>query len=275
MQIVNKGVFMMNTLISFKFEINISTLIAFIVGIFVGFILLALVYLLACLNSLRKKKRKINKQIEIISQEEIKNIIKSYQQSFNDEKKRRESIPVDYFKTSLMEMINDIAGQFYPKSKRPLMELSIEEIIMLDRYIIKKVEELFSHRGLSLFKNVKLSTIAKLIETKSTIDNNAVVKTAKRYRLRKIGNVILTGLNLINPYFWVKKLIINPSINLIIKKICITCYAIAGEETYNIYSKQIFMEDDEILKDIVSSINNEGSTLEKEGILIEQKHKKN
>lgn len=259
------------TLLSFKFEINIFSLIAFLTGILAGFVLLGLIYVFGCLKSLRKKEIKINRLMKDITEDDIKNTINKYQESFLDEKKRRKAIPIDYFKNSIFEMINEIASKFYPKSKRPIMELSIDEIIKLNRYITNKIDELFSHKGLSLFRGLKLSTIANLVQTKQNIDNTALLKTVKRYRLKKIGSFLLSAINIINPYFWVKKLVINPSINIIINKICLLCYAIAGEETYKVYSKQVFVEEDSALQEIIASITSNSKKVVDEGIIIENK----
>ena len=51
-------------------------------------------------------------------------------------------------------------------------------------------------------------------------------------------------LNAINPVVWVKKLIINPSINLITKQIILKLIQQIGQETYNVYSKQAFIDQD-------------------------------
>lgn len=259
-----------STLITIKFEINIFSLVAFIAGIFAGFTILGLIYLLSCLKSIRKKSVKLNKEIKNISEDDIKNIIYKYQDAFNDEKKRRKTIPFDYFRSSIYDMMVEIASVFYPKSKKPLMELSLNELILLDQYIVKKVDELLSKKGINLFRNLKLSTIMTLVDKKTTIDNTSIVKNAKKYKFKEIYGIALTALNIINPYFWFKKLVINPSINLLLNKVFLICYSIIGEETYNIYSKQAFIEEDKKLKEILSSIDKENKDLETKGLIVNQ-----
>ena len=61
-------------MLKFTLEINIFSLIAFLSGIFAGFVILGLIYFIGCLRSITKKKNKINKIINEISQEEIKEI---------------------------------------------------------------------------------------------------------------------------------------------------------------------------------------------------------
>ena len=109
----------------------------------------------------------------------------------------------------------------------------------------------------------------RLVDTKTAVDKNTVVKTVKRYRLKEIVGIFTAALNLINPYFWFKRLIINPSINILLSKICLICFSIIGQETYNVYSKQAFVEEDPRLQELLKSLEKDGETFEKEGIVIE------
>ena len=79
-------------------------------------------------------------------------------------------------------MMNKIASHFYPDSKKPLAELSIEELILLDRYIMDKLELILSKVKINMFKKLKLSTILKLLNLKQNVENNIVVKTTKKYK---------------------------------------------------------------------------------------------
>lgn len=167
--------------------------------------------------------------------------------------------------------MNEIAGKFYPKSKRPLLELSFDELLLLDNYIVKKIDDLLSRKGLILFRKLKLSTIMNLVDKKTAIDNNKAVKSIKKYKLKKVYDVFLFSLNLINPYFWFKKIIVNPAINILLNKVFIVCYSIVGEETYNIYSKQIFNNDDNEIKQLLNDIDKDSLDIEDNGILIEKK----
>lgn len=252
-----------------KFEINLFSLFAFVMGIVSGLIIFGLLYLISSLNSLRKKKIKADEEVERISEEQIKQIINKYQTSYKDEKKRMKKIPIDFFKSSIWAMMNEIAKRYYPKSKRPLFELNLDEIILLDRYIIGKIEDLLSKRGLKIFRKLKVSTILKIMDAKTVVESNAVYKTAKKYKLKKIGDILSTILNVINPYMWVKKGIINPIINVLTNKVFLICYSIIGEETYKIYSKQVFVKENEELILLLDSLDKEAKEFENETMLLE------
>ena len=63
------------------------------------------------------------------------------------------------------DLINDIARTYYPNSQYPLFELSIEELISLDYYIMKRIEKIFSGKVLSKVKKMKISSLVKVKET--------------------------------------------------------------------------------------------------------------
>ena len=260
--------FSINSLSVITFQINFATIIAFLMGILLGMALLALIYLFTSLVKLNKDAIKINKRINDISEDEIKKTIAQYQEAFKDEKKRRKAVPLDFFMSSSKEMINDIAKKFYPDSSRPLSELTINELIMLDRYIIDKIDNLLSKRLFNLFRNVRLTTILKLLDTKTKIENTSLAKTYKRYRLKKVADVFLSVINVINPYHWFKKLVVNPSLNALINKICLVLYSIIGEETYNVYSKQAFLNEDDELELLLKEIDKDQENLNKVGIIV-------
>jgi len=252
-----------------KFEINLFSLFAFMMGIISGLIIFGLLYLISSLNSLRKKKIKVDQQVERISEEQIKQIIKKYQTGYKDEKKRTKKIPVDYFKSSIWAMMNEIAKRYYPKSKRPLFELNLDEIILLDRYIIGKIEDLLSKRGLKIFRKLKVSTILKIMDAKTVVESNVVYKTAKKYKLKQIGDIFTTILNAINPYMWIKKGVINPIIKVLTNKVFLICYSIIGEETYKVYSKQVFVNEEKELIMLLDSLDKDAKEFENEKPLLE------
>ena len=77
---------------------------------------------------------------------------------------------------------------------------------------------------------------------KSSIQYGKEVST-KKYKVKKIFNTVKNALNLFNPVYWIRKGIIDTSLNFAIKKLCQAVIGIAGEETYKVYSKRVFNEE--------------------------------
>ncbi|MGN1295702.1 MAG: hypothetical protein ACI4U5_04775 [Bacilli bacterium] len=248
-------------MIEFKFVINWASIFTFLFGICCGIVLLTLVYLLSTLKKIDKEAIIVGKEINKISSDEMKQIveqdIKEAQNKFIELRKEENGISWETIKNVNLEMMNKIASHFYPESKQPLTELSIEELILLDRYIMDKLELILNKVKINMFKKLKLSTILKLLNLKQNVENNVVVKATKKYKLNKVVEVGHTILNALNPGTWFKKLVYNPAISIITKNICLLLISQIGQETYHIYSKQAFMPEysDEELDNLIRLIH--------------------
>ncbi|MFA5526585.1 MAG: hypothetical protein WC992_07165, partial [Acholeplasmataceae bacterium] len=191
--------------------------------------------------------RKVDEQD--IDEEEIKWLIQDAIKLFKN-KDERES--VGYGKHLLevnRELSMDIAKKFYPKSKYPYLELTVDETLMLNHYITDRFQELMqSSRILRLTRGWTLAKIVEMNEVKNKIEKNVVVKTAKKYKgVTKAAGAIL---NAVNPVYWVRRFTKEVALQIISIHIGIALIKITGEETYKIYSKKVFNEEKTIDMDV-------------------------
>lgn len=241
----------MNMFINFLvIEFNWSNFIAFFLGIGAGFLLLLLIYIYAVIKSINKKFNLHKVQEEDIDEEEIKWMIEDAQKQF----KNKEIRSKEGFGTLLLrvnkELTYDIASKFYPDSKYPYLELTIDETILLNHYITDRLDELLSGKIFRLFRGMTIRRIVEIYDSKEKIEKNKIVKTAKKHRLGKIASSTMKVINAVNPFYWFRKLTFDKAIDLIILKISLALIAITGEETYKIYSKKVFNKDKTITTNI-------------------------
>ncbi|TVP84686.1 MAG: hypothetical protein EA375_06025 [Acholeplasmataceae bacterium] len=231
----------MHTMFSLgQINFDFWTLVSFLLGISVGFLVLFLIYLYAVLKSLNKNLKLRQTDEQDIDEEEIKWLIADAQLQFKD-KKRRDEIGYPRHLTNLTrELSVDIAKKFYPKSKYPYLELTIDETLHLNHYITNRIDQLFSSRILKLFRGWTLSKIVEMNDVKSSIDNSAIMKTARKYNVGEVAKSTVAVINAVNPVYWIRKGIIEKSVNAALVKIGLAIIAITGEETYKIYSKKVF-----------------------------------
>lgn len=225
-------------ILSVEFSFNLATILAFIAGIFSGIILFIALYTLYVVTLINKNEIVI--QTRDIKTEEIEEKIKNSQERFLKYRRAHQEITFEIFKQILFDLTNDIAGLYYPESKHPLSELTIKELILLDQYLIEKIENILDKVGLKFLKKIKISLLLNILNMKKNIDRNNVIKAS-----RKIGNFsskLWSLINFLNPVMWIKRGIINPSINLITKKIFLSVIDTVGKETYHVYSKQAFLD---------------------------------
>ena len=236
--------------------INWGNLIAFLIGIGIGFILSLLIYILIVLVEVKREEQKVKKVVIKVDDEKIETLI-------NNEKNRYKLESADKSATGKMmalrdscsNLVMDIAKVYYPESKHPVFEISIEELISLDYYIMSKLEKILSKRLFGMIKRMRLVKIMNIIDTTKKVTDNRVVKATS-----KPAKGIWQALNVINPIYWGKKVITHFSVNVLMNKIVLVIIDIVGNETSRVYSKSVFVkDDDEYIEKVLEEMEGEES----------------
>lgn len=222
------------------FEFNLGSIFSFIVGCFFGILIFVLLYVYAVLRSLRKEKYVINSKEYDIDPDEIVLLVKNYQDTFKKEKLKGIGPNVESAAKLSAKLTDDIAKTFFPESKYPKFELSIDESIMLAGYVTQRIDEVLNKRGLKMFRKLRISQIIGWSSVKKQIDDTAIVKTEKKYGVSKKVKSVVGLVNIINPAYWVKKAVVDTSTNIVVRKIGVIIIGIVGEETFKVYSKSLF-----------------------------------
>jgi hypothetical protein len=243
-------------------ELDYGIIVSFLLGISFGFILLVMIYIYAVIRSMNKKL-KYRKADEVdIDEQEIKWLIDDAKAQFKDKETRNEVGFIKYLGNVSGELSSDIAKKFYPESKYPYFELTIDETLHLNHYITNRIDEILSSKLFKLFRGMTLRRIIELNEAKENIENNPIVQAAKKYRFAEVAKTTVAVLNATNPFYWARKGVSKMSTHAIMMKIGLAIITITGEETYKIYSKKVFDEDrtldagvDAIYDDITKSLS--------------------
>ena len=244
----------------FNIDFDFASLIAFVIGIFVGCALLALIYSILVVSSMKSQKYIAKANTFEVTDEMIKEMIENARQAYSDKNLKGAKSSVAHCTTVCTNLVTDIARKFFPKSKRPLAELTIDEILSLFVYVSERINGILDRPGLRLIKKLKLSTLLALGDAKKVIDDSALMKLTRKYKLKKIFSAVMGVVNIFNPVYWARHLFINTSIDFAINKLCVSVIGIVGEETYKIYSKRVFEEEryiDTNVGDLVKSIEKE------------------
>lgn len=226
------------------FTIDFATIISFLIGIVMGFIILLLVYALAVVSSLRTKNFISKTQADDLTTQEVKDMVAQTQKSYKDKTLRKDVSRISHCYSLSRDLAYGIAVRFYPESNHPFLELSINEITLLTDYITSRVDSLLNHRGIRMLRKLKISTIVNISTRTKDIEESKAFQTTKaiHQNLNKAKYI----LDVINPLKWGRKIIVDRVINLIINQICLVIISIVGEETYKIYSKKVFHKEVEI-----------------------------
>ena len=240
------------------YAIDLKNIISFALGILAGILLVLSAILIIFSSNKKEKKKASGPTIEHMNEDKIREMVMNKQKDFITEVEDNDK---ELIKTAFIlstELIHEIASYYFPDSKRPEYEISLDEASDLLNYIVKRVKELFNKPILKKVKNKSLAQIADLIEKGKKISNNNTVKAGS-----EVISASKTIINAINPIYWVRKVVVNGALNIAMKKACKKGISIVGEEANKVYSKKLFneeidikMNDDENFEEIISGEEN-------------------
>jgi len=241
--------FFHNLFSKFSFD-NLFVLLS---GVVFGFILCFLIYFVLVLASLKKEEKKVAIQSEKIDLAKVERIIRSAKNQFLLESSNKTTgEKLKDLKDISWNLINAIAKEYFPESKYPIFELSIDEIMRLNHYITNRIDSMFKGPVLRPIKKVKVSYIIKLLDFKKKIDENKAVKAVNK--LNKPWAITRSIINIFNPSYWFKKLVNSTVVPYMTNKMCGIVIDVVGDETNKVYSKAVFNEEKNLELDIEKQI---------------------
>lgn len=253
------------------FKLDFSTILSFIIGIGIGMLLLSLIYALIVVSSMRDKKYAAKLQANDLKASEAEEMIQIAMDAFRDKTLRGDQKEMEHFKYVSMNLVYGIASRFYPDSKHPFFELTIDESLELISYVKERLDSILNHRGIKLLRRFKISQIMSLTETTmQVVDSKAYEVGINLQKTIKGASYVLS---VINPFNLIKKGTVDIGIHIIMKKIYIATLGIIGEEAYKIFSKSYKNYSEEINggideelknmdKEILNSLNEDTKVIE-------------
>ena len=195
---------------------DFASLISFFVGIFAGCALLGIIYAILVVSSLKSKKYVVKSAVVDVTDEMILEIISNSKKVFSDKKIKGAKNSISHCFSICTNMVVDIATKFFPKSKHPAAELTIDEILELSIYISNRINSIVDRPGLRMVKKFKLSTILSLGDVKKVIEDSPLMKITKKYKIKQALGKVLGFINILNPVYWLRKLTVNTTLDIAI-----------------------------------------------------------
>lgn len=220
----------------------IAEIPVFFFGMLTGMVLLTAMFVFLFIRSKVIDVEKVTRPTSEVDPDVLIELIKAKQKDFKQKRKlKEESVGKLTFNISF-ELVNEIAKYFFPDSKYPTLELSVNELLNLNHYITNRIDELLDKPVIKNTKKMQIVKVMDMLDKKKAVEESKIAKAAKRM---KVGKVIKYGgmaLNAVNPVYWFRKAVISTSVSAMTKKICIVIIGIVGEETIKVYSKALFDE---------------------------------
>jgi hypothetical protein len=217
----------------------------FLLGIATGIILLILSMVgIFARNERKKTKNRLSHGIPL-DDKVVFDMIQAKQSQLDNTVKMTDN---GYFRVALdlsLELTEEIARYYFPDSRYPIYKLSIQEMLNLNYYITKRVDELMNSKFFKMFKNYRIASLIDLLNTRKRINDSKLMQITRKLKIQQIYSGAKAILNYANPIFWFRKLAIKPTTVVVTKEVCKYIITIFGEETNKIYSKAIFKEEDD------------------------------
>jgi len=227
-------------MISEIFDISLLGFVNFSVGIVTGMVVFAAIYIYFLVRGKNINIDDIKRPTIEVDEEELKDMILDKQKKFKRNRKIGKQSVVKLTFDMSYELVEEISKYFFPESKYPMLELSVSELLNLNHYITNRLDKMLDKPILKNTKNLQITKIMSMYDKKKAIDQNKLIKAAKKY---KIGKVVKYGgaiVNAVNPVYWFRRLVISTSVDVMTKKVCLVVIGIVGEETTKVYSKKLF-----------------------------------
>lgn len=222
-------------------ELSWSHLWIFLIGLGVGAVLITLVYALMITLSLRPPKIKVDFDEKKFSAEALNDLVSEKHEKFKALAKKKEALAqFGVCKDVVGETMTEIASKFYPKSKYPMLELNVSEVLVLNRQITARLEGLFNKPVVSWFRKLKVSQVVGIYDLKKKFDENEPLH--KILDFTKEAGTLIKLFRWKNPTTWLG-FGVGKAFSFVCSKICIAAISFTAEESYKVYSKKFMIED--------------------------------
>ncbi len=223
----------------------------FLLGVLSG-ISISILTILIFLIIISKKQKTILEKEEIsrveVEEEYIKKLIKEKRERIIKGKSIGFRSNYARVEEEVKNLTAEIAKSYFPQSKYPKYELTIEETLELNIHISKRLLEELKKKRYKLFRELRISQILYLNNTKKNIMEKDFIARLNKY---KIVDIVRSGwmiYNIANPVYWVKKITLRASMEATLRSFGVLIINIVGEEVTSVYSKSFKLATKEIEK---------------------------
>ncbi len=194
----------------------------------------------------READKEIFKQIELIRvQNPTEQDLQAYALIESERQKIWKSLST---KTSItprkiyqfsFDLIREIAATYNPDSENPEFQASVSDLLELNYRIIERVRGYLEEFPLNTIKNLNIQDILRYRGYYDRLSELELVKLAKKHKyLYTIGKYAWMGYNVINPWYWGRKVVFTAGKEGTFRYLLTAIITIVGEEAILVYSKR-------------------------------------
>lgn len=218
-----------------KFNIDYASLILFFIGLFIGILLFLLVFLIIKIKA-KKYSDFIIKSNENVTADDANALINASVEALEESIDSKEGHIIETTKTLAYNLMEDIARLFFPTSKRPLFELSLDELITLTETVSVNIEKALDQKLFSrMLKGVKVSTLVSISAGKEYYESEAFEIKKQQSLKTRIKSLVGDAIKK------TKSKVIKTGISAfqVLPKTCRLIIHVCGEETYKAFALKL------------------------------------
>ena len=221
-------------------ELGWSHLVLFLLGLGAGAAIMVMVYLLILATSLKTPKMDIKVDEKKFTSEEFNLLVEEKRNEFKEKASKKPALTqVGICKDITTEAITQVAKKFYPKSKHPMLELNVSELLVLNRQVTERLEGMFNKPVIKWLRKIKVSQIVGVYDLKKKLDENEPLQ--KILDFGKEAGSIVKIFRWNKPTTWVG-FGLGKLLDIVASKLCLAAISFASEESYKIYSKRFMLD---------------------------------
>lgn len=135
------------------------------------------------------------------------------------------------------DITEEVAKLYFPNSKYPKYELTIEEALLLTTHISQRLSEQLKKKRYKLLRELRVSQIMYINDAKKNIMEKDIVAKLNKY---KVIDIVRSGwmiYNIANPFYWARKLLVTGGVEAAFRSFGTVIINTVGEEVNSVYSK--------------------------------------
>ncbi len=137
------------------------------------------------------------------------------------------------------DLVKQIAAVYFPQSNNPEYEITIMQLLLLNERIAHRTRTMLD--DLPSFHKV---TVASIMEAKSILEKTRQTIDKKGIRTGgRIAGRIWSAISIVNPNYWIRKVIFKGASEMATRKALTSVYRIAGYEAIRLYRASAMQTD--------------------------------
>jgi hypothetical protein len=132
-------------------------------------------------------------------------------------------------------LISEIAHVYYPNSRRPELEVTINDLLGLTERVTARLRKLLERFPMNRLQGVRISQIQDYQKLYSAVSGNVLVRSIRNKWARRAARSAAIAARYANPKFWIMRGVTRGGREFAARYFLTTVVTIAGEEAVLLY----------------------------------------